>query len=76
MPTSTSTSGRSDVSHRNVVGDGALMIFDHRALIADGVIKYLDHRLDLAEIPKVLKECRAAIKVLAGGPPASTTATN
>ena len=61
---------------RNVVGDGALMIFDHRALIADGVIKYLDHRLDLAEIPKVLKECRAAIKVLAGGPTASTTATS
>ena len=58
---------------RKVVDDRALMIFDHRSLIADGTIEYLDHRLDLADVQNVLQECRAAIKDLAGGPPATTT---
>ena len=57
---------------RNVVDDWAYMIFDHRPLITNGVVEYLDHQLDLAEVPEVLGQCRAAIKMLAGGPPATT----
>ena len=56
----------------NVVDDRAYMIFDHRPLITNGVVEYLDHQLDLAEVPEVLGQCRAAIKMLAGGPPATT----